>query len=716
MTFLEPWLLLALPLILIPIIIHLMNQWRYQSQPWAAMMFLLQAKAMHRGMAKLRQWLILAMRTLAIAGLIFAMSRPLASGLIGRLAGGDVETTLIMLDRSPSMSQQAVTNQVTKLEAALEQLRQSLQYRRSQRWVLVDGLRPTVDVFSSLDELLKAVPKKTTSAAADWPHAFQLAIEYLRQHPSSQSDLWIASDMQRGDWRLDSSPWQALVEELQGLPGRLRIMNLAYPETAEEDLCLRLTASRLDVDEARRDVVLGLEVQPVGKQTANAPLPLEITLGDTVFTTDIELNQGRGEIEAYHIPLSGKPEPVAWGQVSLPADTNLANNTVYFAVAEPPTRQTVIVSERPAWVAPLRIATEVAPEELASNSKKIETKVTVVELEQAASIDYANASLVLWQGRLPDGDQRARLEEFLADGGCLWLFPPANLVEQAATENHRFLDIGWTGWRKFSKPAQPRAWRADHALLAASQSGQALSVGDLEIDACGLFEARATPLITLPDGSPLVSQVETDRGLLFVCSTLPIAPYSSFAQNGVVLYVAMQRSLALGNQRKDRAIAVEAQRFSPTATADPPSQSPLVSAPPPRLPTFTTPDGRPLLPPSRWQPLATTPSDPSTAAELLSGVYAAGEKLVTVHRPLSEDSAENVDEETFKKLLAGMEVYRLNEFVATQRPLQQEIWRFFLMAMIAALLLEAYLSLPRSSIKLVAMTNPAEEWAGSQRR
>ncbi|MFN9911979.1 MAG: hypothetical protein ACK53L_05325, partial [Pirellulaceae bacterium] len=194
------------------------------------------------------------------------------------------------------------------------------------------------------------------------------------------------------------------------------------------------------------------------------------------------------------------------------------------------------------------------------------------------------------------------------------------------------------------------------------------------------------------------------------------APYSSLAQNGVVLYVAMQRSLALGNHRKERAIALEAQRFSPAPAADPRGQTPLLSAPRPPLPTFTTPDGRPLLPPSRWQPLAATPSDPSTAPELLSGVYAAGDKLVTVHRPPSEDSAETVDEETFKELLAGMEVYRLDELIATQRPLQQEIWRFFLMAMIAALLLEAYLSLPRSSINLVAMPNPAEEWASGQRR
>ena len=66
MSFLQPWMLLALPVIALPIIIHLINQRRYQSVPWGAMMFLLAANRMSRGYARLRQWLILLLRTLAI--------------------------------------------------------------------------------------------------------------------------------------------------------------------------------------------------------------------------------------------------------------------------------------------------------------------------------------------------------------------------------------------------------------------------------------------------------------------------------------------------------------------------------------------------------------------------------------------------------------------------------------------------------------------------
>ena len=53
MSFLQPMLLAALPLVALPIIIHLINQRRYQTVRWAAMMFLLAANRMSRGYARI---------------------------------------------------------------------------------------------------------------------------------------------------------------------------------------------------------------------------------------------------------------------------------------------------------------------------------------------------------------------------------------------------------------------------------------------------------------------------------------------------------------------------------------------------------------------------------------------------------------------------------------------------------------------------------------
>src|SRR5439155_3807377 len=100
MSFLQPMLLAALPLMALPIIIHLINQRRYQTVRWAAMMFLLAANRMSRGYARIRQWLIMAFRMAAIAALIFAVSRPLAAGWLGLAAVHRADTPITLLDRS----------------------------------------------------------------------------------------------------------------------------------------------------------------------------------------------------------------------------------------------------------------------------------------------------------------------------------------------------------------------------------------------------------------------------------------------------------------------------------------------------------------------------------------------------------------------------------------------------------------------------------------
>ena len=86
MSFLQPGILLGLPLLALPIIIHLVNRQRHRTVNWAAMRFLLDARRMSTGMARIRQWLILLMRMLIIAGIVTAISRPLAGLWMGGLA------------------------------------------------------------------------------------------------------------------------------------------------------------------------------------------------------------------------------------------------------------------------------------------------------------------------------------------------------------------------------------------------------------------------------------------------------------------------------------------------------------------------------------------------------------------------------------------------------------------------------------------------------
>src|SRR5678815_2320844 len=103
MTFLQSFILWGLPLLLLPIIIHLVNRMRHRTVPWAAMRFLLKATQSSTSHAKLRQFLILALRTLAVIALILFLARPLAGGWLGWALAPAPDSILLLLDRSASM-------------------------------------------------------------------------------------------------------------------------------------------------------------------------------------------------------------------------------------------------------------------------------------------------------------------------------------------------------------------------------------------------------------------------------------------------------------------------------------------------------------------------------------------------------------------------------------------------------------------------------------
>src|SRR3954462_1074110 len=180
MNFLQPMMLAALPLIALPIIIHLINQRRYQTVRWAAMMLLLAANRMTRGYARLRQWLIMAFRMAVIAGLVFAVSRPLAGGWLGLAGGNRADTTIIVLDRSPSMQQTGAGGGSSKLETGRRQLRRTLETLASGHWRRIESGRNRPRELGEPQALLPSPSAEPTSATSDVPAMLLAAREYIR--------------------------------------------------------------------------------------------------------------------------------------------------------------------------------------------------------------------------------------------------------------------------------------------------------------------------------------------------------------------------------------------------------------------------------------------------------------------------------------------------------------------------------------------------------
>jgi hypothetical protein len=105
MSFLFPTLLaIGLPLVAVPLLIHLINLRRQQRIPWAAMQFLIESQRRNKRWIMLKQLLLLLARMGAIAVLVFMLAHLVLRNEWLSLLGSGTTHHLVMLDDSYSMS------------------------------------------------------------------------------------------------------------------------------------------------------------------------------------------------------------------------------------------------------------------------------------------------------------------------------------------------------------------------------------------------------------------------------------------------------------------------------------------------------------------------------------------------------------------------------------------------------------------------------------
>ena len=604
MNFLQPMFLAALPLVSLPVIIHLINQRRYQTIRWAAMMFLLAANRMSRGYARLRQWLIMAFRMAAIAGLIFAVSRPLAGGWLGLTAGGRPDTTIVLLDRSPSMQQGGASAGGSKLETGRRQLARTLETIGSSRWVLIESATNKPRELESADALLNSPAAEPVSASSDIPAMLQAARDYIQANKSGRTEVWICSDLRENDWNAESGRWQTLRDAFLEFPQGVRFHLLAYPQTAPGNLSVRVTEVRRQKTDDGAELLISLRVAREGGGDGKSTVPVRFEIEGARSEVTVEMAGAQFELKDHRIPLE-KSHERGWGKVSIPADANPADNDYWFAFDQPAPRRALIVAEEGQDARPLQLAASIAPD------PAVKCSAEVVAPAQLGTVEWESVALLLWQAPLPEGDDAKRVRSFIERGGQVIFFPPKSPGDA------EFLGVRWTSWHEDKNEAVVENWRGDEDLLAHTKSGAALPVGKIKIRrSCGL-EGTLTPLATLRGGAPLLGRVSTDKGGVYFCATTPAPADSSLASGGVVLYVMVQRALASGasvlgstrqlvagdpagddpssgsawrgTTRRSRPNTRSTAASTPPATASSPSTAPRPRTPPASWPTTAWP-------------------------------------------------------------------------------------------------------------------------------
>jgi hypothetical protein len=203
LQFLNPLALIGLAAALLPLAVHLLHRSRPRDVPFSHLAFLRQLHASRMRSLRLRQWLVLLLRMLALACLALAFARPAlqeGSGLFGRARP---TTAVIVIDQSYS----------TRFTPPAGRWFDRLQRRADEVLSLFDGPRdevyilPWPDGSAGVAQPLTAEAARQRlaalspgAAATDPAGALRQAESLLRAHADRQRELYLFTDGARPGW------------------------------------------------------------------------------------------------------------------------------------------------------------------------------------------------------------------------------------------------------------------------------------------------------------------------------------------------------------------------------------------------------------------------------------------------------------------------------------------------------------------------------------
>ncbi len=196
MNFLFPTFLIGLAAIAIPIIIHLFNFRKYKKVYFTNVQFLKELKQESDSKSKLKEWLILAMRILAISCLVFAFAQPFIPGKVKTIQGE--KAISIYIDNSFSM--ESTNKKGTLLENSKTLATEIVNtFNASDKFqLLTNDFEGKHQRFISKEEFVEQLNDvKISSATKSISDVIKRQQDFLLNSSSKNKRIFLLSDFQK---------------------------------------------------------------------------------------------------------------------------------------------------------------------------------------------------------------------------------------------------------------------------------------------------------------------------------------------------------------------------------------------------------------------------------------------------------------------------------------------------------------------------------------
>ncbi len=247
MSFLNGLFLAALPLVAVPVLIHLYRGRQRDVIPWGAMQFLTQAKTKGRSIERLEELLLLTLRMGAIVALVLALAQPLIRG--AWWATSDASEVVLIVDNSLSMSR--TVEDLSAWDLLNENMNEVLAElgggdrvhvllaSGGGEWLTAEGIPADSGGKSRLEAILDNV--EPTLGKAELLDCMQRAIQPESEGKQRHRRIVVFTDNQANSWQLDAQgAWRQLEEARKNsaAPTAIEIVDCSLQESKFNNLAV----------------------------------------------------------------------------------------------------------------------------------------------------------------------------------------------------------------------------------------------------------------------------------------------------------------------------------------------------------------------------------------------------------------------------------------------------------------------------------------------
>ncbi len=407
-SFLNTSILTGLLAVSIPLLIHLLTRKKVKKIDFSTLYFLKELKTQKIRRLKIRQILLMIIRTIIVLFLILGFARPTMKGAMAPTMGEKAKTAAVFIvDNSMSMQTMVMGRQLfDSVQDHIYQLATAFQTGDELYAIAVTPGAP--DIYRGaryqFKQLIDALRKTDVSGqSTDIPAALEKARDILLQSKNVNKEIFLLSDFQKSGFMTVPDDSTAVFQDIP-------VHVFAVPIRADELSNLAITGLEFQNQIIERGKVVEMDVivANTGRVNESGKLLQLFIDGKRTAQTNVQLKAGEKQRVTFHII----PEQTGLisGYVMLDDDDLLADNRHYFVFYVPEKVDMLLVGENSGDTHFLKIATKVQPN----------IDATEVQADRLVSGIFNNRDVVILANvRQLSAAMQEELIQFVQNGGGL---------------------------------------------------------------------------------------------------------------------------------------------------------------------------------------------------------------------------------------------------------------------------------------------------------